>query len=262
MCPFWGLQQLEQPIWKLNSIEIFEFVHFQKWSVGMTERNKRKEKKTSTDWIEAENISQMYCVKDWEMHIKHKITANMTTAYIIVHVRSDNWQTNAPLLFKWINHLWKAWEVTYPETKSEILQTSRLEIPYATELETMRSDCLQTHSADLSAGTTKRHHQRIKERNQREINLHRAYESKDIICCTRPTCLSLPRRSRNVALSLHRHLHRRLLGVKSKFPGLSGSGVGRVVSGSPLSPPQRSLLLCSSAAQNAREEEEEEEEGE
>lgn len=43
-----------------------------------------------------------------------------------------------------------------------------------------------------------------------------------------------------------------------KVPWLSGSGVGRVVSGSPLSPPQQSLLLSSSAAQNAREEEEEE----
>lgn len=48
-----------------------------------------------------------------------------------------------------------------------------------------------------------------------------------------------------------------------KVPWLSGSGVGRVVSGHPLSPPQQSLFLCSSAAQNAREKEAEEgEEGE
>lgn len=44
-----------------------------------------------------------------------------------------------------------------------------------------------------------------------------------------------------------------------KVPRLSGSGVGRVVSGSPPYPTQQSLLLSSSAAQNAREEEEEEE---
>lgn len=43
-----------------------------------------------------------------------------------------------------------------------------------------------------------------------------------------------------------------------KVPRPSGSGVGRVVSGSPLSPPQQYLLLSSPATQNAREEEEEE----
>jgi len=41
---------------------------------------------------------------------------------------------------------------TYPETKSGILQTSRLEIPYATELENnaRRSDRLHVHSAGRS----------------------------------------------------------------------------------------------------------------
>ncbi len=62
-----------------------------------------------------------------------------------------------------------------------------------------------------------------------------------------------------MALSRHRRFHRRATWRQIKVPWLSGSGVGRVVSGSPLSPPQQSLLLSSSAAQNAREEEEEEE---
>lgn len=60
-------------------------------------------------------------------------------------------------------------EVTYPETKSEILQTSRLEIPHATGLETMRLDRLQTHSADLRAQAQRRGTiKRIEGRNHTE----------------------------------------------------------------------------------------------
>lgn len=90
-----------------------------------------------------------------------------------------------------------------------------------------------------------------------------ANESKGIICCARPTHLNLPRRRRRgtkVAAAPHAPSHRRATWRQIKVPRLSGCGVGRVVSGSPLSPPRQPLFISSCAAQNAKEEEEEEQE--
>ena len=148
-------------------------------------------------------------------------------------------------------------EVTYLETKSEILQTSRLEIPHATELETMRSD-LQTHSADLRAQAQRRGTiKRIEGRNHTETKSSLSAWVQGHHMLLAPD-MSKPPEEKEKRRRRRRRKERKKRGSFSsssfslawgftwrqiKVPWLSGSGVGRVVSGSPLSPPQQSLPL-------------------
>lgn len=103
-----------------------------------------------------------------------------------------------------------------------MLQTSRLEIPNAAELETMRSDCLYIHSADLSAvGTTTRHHQQNEMTNECEIFIEQMSPRASYVargCELRDKKRGSPPLSRHFACT-------RLV-AKSKFPYVSGSGCG------------------------------------
>lgn len=143
-------------------------------------------------------------------------------------------------------------EETYPETKSGMLQTSRLGIPHmqrrwkqcaraAFTFVRPTWECRRNQAAP-SAGTPANHPER---------NLHGTHESTSTLCCRRSTHLSLQKRRRSRqrrasdATPHHRHVGLRR---KTKVPRLSASAAGRVVSQGPpsvstsaVSPP---LLLC------------------